>query len=57
MTEATSRATRSFAWRLGLITAVAFAVTRNQELWIYFLIAAIALVSIEWITYHRRITV
>ncbi|HTJ43482.1 MAG TPA: VWA domain-containing protein [Kofleriaceae bacterium] len=34
-----------------------FAMTRNQELWIYFLIAAVALLSIEWITYHRRITV
>jgi hypothetical protein len=35
----------------------AFAITRNQELWIYFLIAAIALLSLEWVTYHRRITV
>jgi Ca-activated chloride channel family protein len=35
----------------------AFAITRNQELWIYFLLAAVALLSLEWVTYHRRITV
>jgi von Willebrand factor type A domain len=35
----------------------AFAISRNQELWIYFLIAAVLLLSLEWVTYHRRITV
>ncbi len=40
-----------------LAAPAAFALTRNQELWIYFLIAAVALLSLEWVTYHRRITV
>jgi von Willebrand factor type A domain len=40
-----------------LARPAAFAITRNQELWIYFLIAAVVLLSLEWITYHRRITV
>jgi len=28
----------------------------RRELWFYMLLAAIALISIEWFTYHRRIT-
>ena len=28
----------------------------RRELWFYMLIAALALVSVEWFTYHRRIT-
>ena len=35
----------------------AFAVTRSQKLWIYFILLAGLLMAIEWITYHRRITV
>jgi len=34
-----------------------FAVTRNQKLWVYLVLAAVVLLGIEWITYHRRITV
>ncbi len=34
-----------------------FGIGVRRELWIYFLIAAIVLTTIEWITYHRRITV
>lgn len=29
----------------------------RQELWIYLLLAAVALTTIEWFTYHRRLTV
>jgi hypothetical protein len=29
----------------------------RRELWIYLLLAALLLTFIEWITYHRRITV
>lgn len=35
----------------------AFAVTRSQKLWIYIVLLAGLLIAIEWITYHRRITV
>jgi len=28
----------------------------RRELWFYMLIAALALISVEWFTYHRRIT-
>ena len=35
----------------------AFAVSRSQKLWWYFVLLAIGLVVLEWITYHRRITV
>lgn len=34
-----------------------FEVGVRREIWIYLLIAAILLTAIEWITYHRRITV
>ena len=35
----------------------AFAVTRSQKLWIYLIMFAAGLILVEWITYHRRITV
>jgi hypothetical protein len=35
----------------------AFAVSRSQKLWIYLIAFAAGLVLVEWITYHRRITV
>ncbi|MBP9087196.1 MAG: VWA domain-containing protein [Kofleriaceae bacterium] len=35
----------------------AFAATRSQKLWIYFIMFAGLLMAVEWITYHRRITV
>jgi hypothetical protein len=35
----------------------AFAITHSQKLWIYLLLFATALIVMEWITYHRRITV
>ena len=35
----------------------AFAVTRSQKLWIYLIVFAAGLILVEWITYHRRITV
>ena len=28
----------------------------RRELWFYMLVAAAALIAIEWLTYHRRIT-
>jgi hypothetical protein len=34
-----------------------FHVGVRREIWIYLLIAAIAVSTIEWVTYHRRITV
>jgi Ca-activated chloride channel homolog len=34
-----------------------FQIGVRRELWIYLLLAAILLTAIEWITYHRRITV
>lgn len=35
----------------------AFATTHSRKLWIYLLILAVGLLTVEWITYHRRITV
>jgi hypothetical protein len=35
----------------------AFAVTRSRQLWIYLIVFAAGLILVEWITYHRRITV
>jgi hypothetical protein len=35
----------------------AFAITHSQKLWLYFVLIAAALIVVEWITYHRRITV
>jgi len=35
----------------------AFAVTHSQKLWLYLLMFAAGLILVEWITYHRRITV
>jgi len=33
-----------------------FAVTRQQGLWSYLALAALVLLSVEWVTYHRRVT-
>ena len=38
-------------------TLAGFQIGVRREIWIYLLIAAIVLTAIEWITYHRRITV
>jgi hypothetical protein len=35
----------------------AFAVTHSQKLWLYLIMFAAGLILVEWITYHRRITV
>jgi hypothetical protein len=35
----------------------AFAISHSQKLWIYLIIFVAGLVLVEWITYHRRITV
>jgi hypothetical protein len=35
----------------------AFAITHSQKLWIYLIVFAAGLILVEWITYHRRITV
>lgn len=35
----------------------AFAISHSQKLWIYLIAFAAGLVLVEWITYHRRITV
>ena len=35
----------------------AFAITHSQKLWIYLLLLAAGLIVMEWVTYHRRITV
>jgi hypothetical protein len=35
----------------------AFHVGVRREIWIYLLLIAIGITVIEWITYHRRITV
>lgn len=35
----------------------AFKITRSQKLWIYLVLLAMGLILVEWITYHRRITV
>lgn len=34
-----------------------FQITRSQKLWVLFVLVAMGLIVIEWITYHRRITV
>jgi hypothetical protein len=34
-----------------------FAISRTQKLWIYLVLLAMALIAVEWVTYHRRITV
>ncbi len=38
-------------------TLSGFQIGVRREIWIYLLLAAIVLTAIEWITYHRRITV
>ncbi|MBX3261729.1 MAG: VWA domain-containing protein [Labilithrix sp.] len=38
-------------------TLSGFQIGVRREIWIYLLVAAIVLTAIEWITYHRRITV
>jgi len=35
----------------------AFAITHSRKIWIYLIFFAMALIVMEWITYHRRITV
>ena len=35
----------------------AFAITHSQKLWIYLVLLAAGLIVVEWVTYHRRITV
>jgi len=35
----------------------AFAISHSQQLWIYLIVLAAGLILLEWITYHRRITV
>lgn len=35
----------------------AFAVSASRKIWIYLIFLAMALIVMEWITYHRRITV
>jgi Ca-activated chloride channel homolog len=35
----------------------AFSITHSQKLWIYLIVFAAGLILVEWITYHRRITV
>jgi hypothetical protein len=35
----------------------AFSITHSQKLWIYLVLLALGLIVMEWITYHRRITV
>jgi hypothetical protein len=35
----------------------AFSVSHSTKLWIYLVLLAMALVVMEWVTYHRRITV
>ncbi len=34
-----------------------FAISARRELWLYLVLAALVLIGLEWITYHRRITV
>jgi hypothetical protein len=38
-------------------TLSGFQIGVRREIWIYLLLAALLLTAIEWITYHRRITV
>ena len=35
----------------------AFEISRSQKLWIFLVLIALALIVVEWVTYHRRITV
>jgi Ca-activated chloride channel homolog len=35
----------------------AFAITHSRKLWTYLILLAMALIAMEWVTYHRRITV
>ena len=45
---------------LGQVSAAApqgFDPRANQPLWVYLLLAALGLSAIEWVTYHRRVTV
>ena len=34
-----------------------FSITHSQKLWIYLILLATGLILVEWVTYHRRITV
>jgi hypothetical protein len=34
-----------------------FAISRSQKLWIYLILFGLGLIVLEWVTYHRRITV
>lgn len=34
-----------------------FAVSTSRKIWVYLLFLAMALIAMEWVTYHRRITV
>lgn len=34
-----------------------FPVSARRELWVYLVLAVLALLALEWVTYHRRITV
>ena len=34
-----------------------FAVGVRRELWIYFLLAVLVVSALEWLSYHRRVTV
>jgi hypothetical protein len=38
-------------------TVEGFRIGVRREIWIYLLLAAIILTAVEWITYHRRVTV
>jgi Ca-activated chloride channel homolog len=40
-----------------LVAPETFAVSRSRKLWIYLIVLAAGLILVEWITYHRRITV
>ncbi len=35
----------------------AFAITHSRKIWIYLILLAMGLIVMEWVTYHRRITV
>jgi hypothetical protein len=35
----------------------AFALSHSRKLWTYLVLLALALIAMEWVTYHRRITV
>jgi len=35
----------------------AFAISHSRKLWTYLILLAMALIAMEWVTYHRRITV